>query len=55
MLHQASSISFAGINPILNTQTKHSLRLAHVVDDKDIVLSIQCRLLVEYTQEGNFK
>ncbi len=52
MPHRASNTLFTGINPILNTQTKHSLKLAHIVDDEDvddedIVLSIQCSLLAE--------
>ncbi|OCA54986.1 hypothetical protein [Photorhabdus namnaonensis] len=55
MPHRASNTLFTGINPILNTQTKHSLKLAHIVDDEDdedIVLSIQCSLLVEQTQKA---
>ncbi|KGM28875.1 hypothetical protein KS18_07580 [Photorhabdus luminescens] len=55
MPHRASNTLFTGINPILNTQTKHSLKLAHIVDDEDIVLSIQCSLLVELGPKGNVK
>ncbi|PQQ30226.1 hypothetical protein C6H69_17430 [Photorhabdus luminescens] len=58
MPHQASNTLFIGVNPIINTQTKHSLKLAHIVDDEDvddedIVLSIQCSLLVELGPKGN--